>query len=87
MLWLLSILQIPAALPGNSALFAMISVALVALALLAARRTVRPAPAPHLGLRVVSVRKRAMRAAFLRQRDPDAAGRPRPRAPSVDPAA
>ncbi|HEV2374785.1 MAG TPA: DUF6412 domain-containing protein [Streptosporangiaceae bacterium] len=38
-------------------------------------------------LRRAALRRRSWRAAFIRQRDPDAAGRPRPRAPSAAPAA
>jgi Family of unknown function (DUF6412) len=37
--------------------------------------------------RARALREKSWRAAFLRQRDPDAAGRPRPRAPSAAPAA
>lgn len=37
--------------------------------------------------RAVALREKAWSAAFQRQRDPDAAGRPRPRAPSAAPAA
>ncbi len=33
--------------------------------------------------RAAALREKSWRAAFLRQRDPDAAGRPRPRAPSA----
>ncbi|ATE58002.1 MULTISPECIES: DUF6412 domain-containing protein [Actinosynnema] len=33
--------------------------------------------------RSLSLREKALRAAFLRLRDPDAAGRPRPRAPGA----
>ncbi len=36
-------------------------------------------------LTLVSVRRRGERTAFLPLRDPDAAGRPRPRAPSICP--
>ena len=36
---------------------------------------------------VSALREKSWRAAFLRQRDPDAAGRSRPRAPSAAPAA
>jgi Family of unknown function (DUF6412) len=36
--------------------------------------------------RASALREKSWRAAFLRQRDPDAAGRPRPRAPSAAPA-
>ena len=37
--------------------------------------------------RACALREKSWRAAFLRQRDPDAAGRTRPRAPSAAPAA
>lgn len=37
--------------------------------------------------RAAALREKSWRAAYLEQRDPDAAGRPRPRAPSVAPAA
>jgi|SRR5271166_1399283 len=37
--------------------------------------------------RASALREKSWRAAFLRQRDPDAAGRSRPRAPSAAPAA
>jgi hypothetical protein len=40
-----------------------------------------PATTPLLARATSSVRHRAERVAFLRLRDPDAAGRPRPRAP------
>jgi len=40
-----------------------------------------------LTVRASALREKSWRAAFLRQRDPDAAGRPRPRAPSAAPAA
>jgi hypothetical protein len=46
----------------------------------------RAAGAPMIR-RVSALRDRSWRAAFLRQRDPDAAGRARPRAPSAAPAA
>jgi hypothetical protein len=44
------------------------------------------AAVPQLS-RARALRKKSWGAAFLRQRDPDAAGRPRPRAPSAAPAA
>jgi hypothetical protein len=44
------------------------------------------AAVPLMG-RASALREKSWRAAFLRQRDPDAAGRPRPRAPSAVPAA
>jgi Family of unknown function (DUF6412) len=37
--------------------------------------------------RIAALRERSWRVAFLRQRDPDARGRTRPRAPSAAPAA
>jgi hypothetical protein len=54
--------------------------AVLIFAILAGRLgTPRRAPQP---VRVLSQRERARRAAAIRQNDPDAAGRPRPRAPS-----
>jgi Family of unknown function (DUF6412) len=41
---------------------------------------------PLIG-QAAALREKSWRAAFARQRDPDAAGRPRPRAPSAAPAA
>ncbi|MGV9992949.1 DUF6412 domain-containing protein [Streptomyces sp. NPDC003374] len=58
---------------------AVAGAALTACALLAARRTPAVPPA-----RVrTAIRDRDRRTAFLPQRDPDAAGRPRPRAPGL----
>lgn len=47
----------------------------------------RSSTAVPLVRRAAALRAKSWRAAFLPQRDPDAAGRPRPRAPSVAPAA
>jgi len=47
----------------------------------------RAAAALPMIRRASALREKSWRAAFLRQRDPDAAGRPRPRAPSAAPAA
>jgi len=47
----------------------------------------RPSAAVPLIRRAAALREKSWRAAFLPQRDPDAAGRPRPRAPSAAPAA
>ena len=47
----------------------------------------RTAAAQPLVRRARALREKSWRAAFLRQRDPDAAGRTRPRAPSAAPAA
>ena len=47
----------------------------------------RTTPALPMIRRASALREKSWRAAFLRQRDPDAAGRSRPRAPSAAPAA
>jgi hypothetical protein len=47
----------------------------------------RTAAALPLVRRARALREKSWRAAFLRQRDPDAAGRTRPRAPTAAPAA
>ena len=47
----------------------------------------RSAAALPLIRRARALREKSWRAAFLRQRDPDAAGRTRPRAPTAAPAA
>ena len=47
----------------------------------------RSAAALPLVRRARALREKSWRAGFLRQRDPDAAGRARPRAPSAAPAA
>ena len=47
----------------------------------------RAAAALPMTRRASALREKSWRAAFLRQRDPDAAGRPRPRAPSAAQAA
>jgi hypothetical protein len=47
----------------------------------------RTAAALPLTRRARALREKSWRAGFLRQRDPDAAGRARPRAPSAAPAA
>jgi hypothetical protein len=44
-------------------------------------------PGVSLTSRATALRDKSWRVAFLRQRDPDAAGRPRPRAPGTAPAA
>jgi hypothetical protein len=73
-----------------------IAVTAVAVAVLVGAVAVGLACAAWLGLaaalipltgRAAALREKSWSAAFLRQRDPDAAGRPRPRAPSAAPAA
>jgi hypothetical protein len=59
---------------------------LVVAAALATRAAALTLAAPVVS-RSLALREKAWCAAFLRQRDPDAAGRPRPRAPSAASAA
>jgi hypothetical protein len=59
---------------------AVLTAAALLFTLLLVARTSAPAAAPLLA-RASSVRDRAERTVFLRLCDPDAAGRPRPRAP------
>ncbi|MFJ6198502.1 DUF6412 domain-containing protein [Micromonospora sp. NPDC092111] len=66
----------PAELLAGAAVLA----ALLLAALLAARPRAAAGP-PHGGRRAVGLRERARRRRVPRQVDPDAAGRPRPRAP------
>jgi hypothetical protein len=59
----------------------------LAVCLASGARLGRIAEAVPLISRAAALREKAWRAGFLRQRDPDAAGRPRPRAPTAVPAA
>ena len=59
---------------------AVLTAAALLFTLLLVARASAPATSP-LRASAVSVRHRAEETAFLRLRDPDAAGRPRPRAP------
>lgn len=59
----------------------------LAACLASAARLGRLSAAAPLIRRAAALREKSWRAAFLPQRDPDAAGRPRPRAPSAAPAA
>ena len=76
--------------PSASGLIALAAIALTGMivgflahgARIAAAVTARP-----LTGRAAALREKSWSAAFQRQRDPDAAGRPRPRAPSAVPAA
>jgi Family of unknown function (DUF6412) len=65
---------------------AVFAAVLVLLTSVAGQRDDSRAAAP-MTRRVSALRDRSWRVAFLRQRDPDAAGRSRPRAPSAAPAA
>ena len=72
-------LVIPALDTATMAAAVFMAAALLFTLLLAARSSA-PAATPHLA-RATSVRERAEQTVFLRLCDPDAAGRPRPRAP------
>jgi uncharacterized protein DUF6412 len=65
---------------------AVLATALAACLASAARLGRLSAAVPLIG-RSAALRQKSWCAAFLPQRDPDAAGRPRPRAPSAAPAA
>lgn len=65
---------------------AVLAVAVVGRLAVGASLAGATAPLPVLR-RVAALRGRSWRVAFLRQRDPDARGRSRPRAPSAAPAA
>lgn len=73
--------------PAVTALAVVIVVGALATGLAFAARIGRISAAIPLTGRASALREKSWRAAFLRQRDPDAAGRPRPRAPSSAPAA
>lgn len=70
-----------------TALAVAVLVGALAACLACASRIGRISAAIPLTGRASALREKSWRAAFLRQRDPDAAGRPRPRAPSAAPAA
>jgi hypothetical protein len=76
---------------GPSALLVLLMTvaAFAAVGVLVARsvRTSRTAAALPALRRAATLRAKSWRVAFLRQRDPDSAGRSRPRAPSAAPAA
>ena len=80
--------------PGPSGLTALAATVLAGAMLAAVLAVItsvagvsRTAAALPLIRRARALREKSWRAAFLRQRDPDAAGRTRPRAPSAAPAA
>jgi Family of unknown function (DUF6412) len=88
--WQAGTLVAPWASPSASGLMALAAVALTGMLVafmahggrIAAAVTARP-----LTGRAAALREKSWSAAFQRQRDPDAAGRARPRAPSAVPAA
>jgi Family of unknown function (DUF6412) len=78
----------PSSLPAAVTVLAgaVLAAALAAYLADAARMGHPPAAMPLIR-RAAALRAKSWHAAFLPQRDPDAAGRPRPRAPSAAPAA
>lgn len=70
--------------PPAPALLAAVLVGLVAVAVARHGAPGRGPVAARVRVWAVSLHRRAQRTAFLPVRDPAAAGRPRPRAPSVD---
>ena len=77
----------PSLLPALAAAILAGAVFAAVLALLTSVAGGSRAAAAPMTRRVSALRDRSWRVAFLRQRDPDAAGRSRPRAPSAAPAA
>ena len=79
----------PSAVSGAAMTTLALSVLACALTacVLAAAWLGRIAASEPLTSRAAALRAKSWRTAFLPQRDPDAAGRPRPRAPSIGPAA
>jgi hypothetical protein len=71
----------------TTAVLAAVLMGLAAGVLADSARMVRAHTAVPLTRRAAGLREKSWSAAFLRQCDPDAAGRPRPRAPSGVPAA
>jgi Family of unknown function (DUF6412) len=75
-------------LAGGAAGIAALAVVAAGAVLLTLVVALRAVPVPTGGmLTSAAVRQQAERTAFLQLRDPDAAGRPRPRAPSARPRA
>ncbi len=78
----------PSATPGGALAIAAVALVATLLAVVAhARLTRSMTPAGPVLRRAIALRRKSWGAAFQRQRDPDAAGRARPRAPSAAPAA
>ena len=77
----------PAGLTILSAAILAVLTGLVAVTIAAGARIARAVTAAPLRGRASGLQEKSWSAAFLRQSDPDAAGRPRPRAPSAAPAA
>ncbi|GAA4245752.1 hypothetical protein GCM10022255_014360 [Dactylosporangium darangshiense] len=67
--------------PGE--ILAVATAVLAAIAVVLAARLIAGAPAAPAQVRAVPARARAARGQAIRSADPDAAGRPRPRAPGA----
>lgn len=67
----------------GSVLVTLATVTVAALLLLAAAQLLHNRPRTSPARIRTTLRERTLRTAFLPQRDPDAAGRPRPRAPGL----
>ncbi|MFJ9895162.1 DUF6412 domain-containing protein [Streptomyces sp. NPDC091280] len=81
---LLLVLLLPLVLADTAGLPAVVALAATGTALaVCALLTARSAPAVAPTRVRTAIRDRARRTAFLPQRDPDASGRPRPRAPGT----
>jgi hypothetical protein len=78
--FLLSMLPVPTGAVGLLGL-ATVAVAGVLLLVLQARGELAESVGSAIGVRAVALRERSRHSVQLRLRDPDAAGRPRPRAP------
>jgi uncharacterized membrane protein len=89
---LAGVLRELAQLTANPSLLTALAAAILTGAMLAAvlallTSVAGPAASTPMISRASALREKSWGAAFGRQRDPDAAGRPRPRAPSAAPAA
>ena len=75
--------------PQRMAVLAVAVLAVAVVGCIAASASLAGTPAGRLPVarRVAALREKSWRVAFLRQRDPDARGRTRPRAPTAAPAA
>jgi hypothetical protein len=71
----------------SAAILSAVLAGLIVTVLAGSARLARAVTSGPLVSRAAGLREKSWCAAFLRQRDPDAAGRARPRAPSVAPAA
>ncbi len=81
-------LALPGLAPSGLVMLAAITLTGMLIALLAhGGRVAAAVTAIPQGRRAAALREKSWRAAFLPQRDPDAAGRARPRAPTAAPAA